>query len=170
MLKSQRASLRFAAAIGLLLVGSYALAQIQPAVKYFPAAEVDAAFAKGGVLLESSNVRVMTPTRTAPGEAELHATDADIFHVLEGSATFITGGTLQGARETAPGETRGTGIQGGTTYMLKAGDVITIPAGVPHWFKDVQGRLRYFVVKVIRPTIFGGTCLVPSARSRETSR
>ena len=132
--------------------GGYALGQTQTAVKYFPASEVDAAFVKGGVLVDGGNFRVMTPTRTAGGEAELHATDADIFHVLEGTATFVTGGTLVGGRETAPGETRGTSLDGGTPYALKAGDVITIPAGVPHWFKDVQGRLRYFVVKVPGPS------------------
>ena len=128
--------------------GGYALGQTQTAVKYFPASDVDAAFVKGGVLVDGGNFRVMTPTRTAGGEAELHATDADIFHVLEGTATFIVGGTVTGARETAPGETRGTGLDGGTAYELKTGDVITIPVGIPHWFKSVQGRFRYYVVKV----------------------
>ncbi len=118
---------------------------------HYPAAAVDASFAKGGTLLEIRNVRVLTATRTQGGEAELHANDADIFHVLEGTATFLVGGTLIAARETAPGETRGTGLDGGQTYELKTGDVITIPAGIPHWFKSVQGRFRYYVVKVGAP-------------------
>ena len=135
--------------LGLLTLGSSSAASPDD-VRYYPASEVDASFQKGGTLLTLDNVRVMTATRTAAGEAELHATDADIFHVLEGTATFVTGGTIAGARDTAAGETRGTGIEGGTTRQLAAGDVITIPAGVPHWFKVVNGRFRYFVVKVGR--------------------
>ncbi len=50
---------------------------------------------------------MLTPTRTQGGEAELHTTDGDIFYVVEGSATFLVGGTIAGAHETAPGETRG---------------------------------------------------------------
>ena len=135
-------------AIAGLLLAADAVARPQSAVTYFSAADVDAAFVKGGTLVEAANFRVMTPTRTAGGEAEQHANDTDIFHVLDGSATFVTGGTLIGGHETAAGEIRGTGIDGGTTYALKAGDVITIPPGVPHWFRAVEGRCRYFVVKV----------------------
>jgi quercetin dioxygenase-like cupin family protein len=120
---------------------------------YFPKDAVDAAFAKGGptVLFTTGNVRVLTPTRNEGGEAEVHATEGDIFYVVEGQATFVVGGTIAGGRETAPGETRGTGLDGGTPYELKTGDVMTIPAGVPHWFKATQGRFRYLVVKVGAP-------------------
>jgi mannose-6-phosphate isomerase-like protein (cupin superfamily) len=117
-------------------------------VKYYPASQVEASFAKGATLLTIGNVKVMTATRTEAGEAEQHAADNDIFHVLEGSATFVTGGTIVGAHETAPGETRGSTIDGGASHQLAAGDVITIEAGVPHWFKSVTGRFRYYVVKV----------------------
>ena len=119
----------------------------QGGVKYFPAADVEASSARAA---RSSRRRVPhhDRTRTGGGEAELHSLDRDIFHVLEGSATFVTGGTLVGAHETAPGETRATSIEGGVTQTLQAGDVITIPKGVPHWFKAVDGRVRYFVVKV----------------------
>jgi mannose-6-phosphate isomerase-like protein (cupin superfamily) len=127
-----------------------ARAQSPAGATYYPADVVDAAFAKGGptVLLQTGNVRVLTPTRTQAGEAELHATESDIFYVVEGAATFVVGGTIAGAHETAPGETRGTSLDGGAPYQLKAGDVITIPAGVPHWFKATQGRFRYLVIKV----------------------
>ena len=99
-----------------------ARAQSPGGATYFPAAAVDASFAKGGptVLLQTANVRVLTPTRTQGGEAELHTTDGDIFYVVEGSATFLVGGTIAGAHETAPGETRGASLDGGTPYELKA--------------------------------------------------
>ena len=136
-----------------VLVGALAAsarAQSPAGAEYFPADTVNAAFAKSGatVLLQTGNVRVLTPTRTQGGEAEVHATEGDIFYVVEGNATFVVGGAVSGAHETSPGETRGTGLEGGTPYELKAGDVITIPAGVPHWFKATQGRFRYLVVKV----------------------
>jgi quercetin dioxygenase-like cupin family protein len=117
-------------------------------VRYFPASQVDASFGTGGTLLTLDNVRVMTGTRTGPGEAERHASDADIFHVLEGTATFVTGGTMLNEHGTAAGETRGSGIDGGDSRRLGPGDVITIAAGVPHWFKSVDGRFRYYIVKV----------------------
>ena len=120
----------------------------QDGVKYFPAADVEASFGKGGTLIQTSAFRIMTAQRTGVGEAELHSLDRDIFHVLEGSASFVTGGTLVGSRETGPGETRATSIDGGVTQTLQAGDVITIPKGVPHWFKAVDGKVKYFVVKV----------------------
>jgi quercetin dioxygenase-like cupin family protein len=136
-----------------VLVGALAAsarAQSPAGAEYFPADTVNAAFAKSGptVLLQTGNVRVLTPTRTQGGEAEVHATEGDIFYVVEGNATFVVGGAVSGAHETSPGETRGTGLEGGTPYELKAGDVITIPAGMPHWFKATQGRFRYLVVKV----------------------
>jgi quercetin dioxygenase-like cupin family protein len=134
---------------GLFMAGSVAAAPPDE-VRYVPASEVEASFVKGGTLLTVGNVRIMTSTRTTTGEAELHVADDDIFHVLEGSATFVTGGTIAGSHETAPGEVRGTGIDGGESHRLSAGDVITIGAGVPHWFKAVDGRFRYLVVKVHR--------------------
>jgi quercetin dioxygenase-like cupin family protein len=136
-----------------VLSASFAIstrAQSPAAVTYFPANAVDASFAKSPppVLFQTGNVRLMTPTRTQGGEAEVHATDGDIFYVVEGAATFLVGGTIVEGHETAPGETRGKGLDGGTPYELKAGDVISIPAGVPHWFKSTQGRFKYLVVKV----------------------
>lgn len=142
-------TIRALALAGVTVMGTIGSAQA-PGVQYFPAADVEASFAKGGTLTDVGSFRVTTASRTAGGDAELHANHADIFHVLEGSATFVTGGTLVGAHDTAPGETRGSALEGGTTLTLKAGDVITIEAGVPHWFKAVDGHVRYFVVKVRR--------------------
>ena len=58
-----------------------------------------------------------------------------MFIIVEGEATFVTGGTLVGSRETAEGQRRAQGVQGGETHHLTKGDVITIPAKTPHWFK-----------------------------------
>jgi len=85
--------------------------------------------------------------RDKPGQSELHEKDTDVFYVLQGTATFVTGGRMVDPKTTAPGEIRGSAIEGGETRTLSKDDVIVIPAGVPHWFKDVQGVFLYFVVK-----------------------
>ena len=122
-----------------------------PAVSYWNGREVAAAFAKGSVLFggdDGRNYMVHASHREGPGMAEVHTLDADIIHVLEGSATFVTGGTVENARPTAADEIRGTAIRGGEERRISKGDVLIVPAGTPHWFKDVPGPLNYYVVKV----------------------
>jgi len=116
--------------------------------KYFPAKEVEAAFAKGMPILEQENYKIHASRREAPGLVEIHDRDTDIIHVLQGSATFVTGGEIVDGKNIAPDEVRGSGVRGGTTTQLVPGDVMVVPAGVPHWFKEVQGPFLYYVVKV----------------------
>src|SRR5882724_9285009 len=109
-------------------------------VSYFRAADVDAAFAKGAVLYAKpgTNFMVHASRREAPGHAEVHVKDADVIHVLDGTATFVTGGTAVDPREVEPDEIRGREIRGGETRTLAKGDVVIVPAGTPHWFKAVN--------------------------------
>src|SRR5262249_60341448 len=81
-------------------------------------------------------------------QVEVHVKYADIIYMLEGSTTFVTGGTTIGGKTTAPDEIRGTDINGGETRRLTKGDVIIVPKGTPHWFKEVSGPVLYYVVKV----------------------
>ncbi len=119
-----------------------------PAVSYFPKDAVNAAFAKGSVLFDHSDkYMVHASRREQPGMAEIHTKDADIVYVLEGTATLVTGGTAANLKETAAGELRGERIDGGETRHLEKGDVIIVPAGVPHWFKKVSNPFLYYVVK-----------------------
>jgi glc operon protein GlcG len=123
---------------------------MQP-VSYFERRQVEAAFAKGDVLVGEGNSRnymVHASRREGPGQVEIHEQDTDIIHVLSGSATFVTGGALQDGKATGPGEIRGTMLAGGEARTLKQGDVMVVPAGTPHWFKEVKGPLTYYVVKV----------------------
>ena len=121
-------------------------------VIYFPNEKVKAAFAKGETLVSGAaaarNYSVFAMRRDRPGEAETHALDTDIFYVVEGSATFVTGGTAIESRTTAPNEMRGASIEGGETRHLSQGDVLIIPKSVPHWFKAVEPPFLYYVVKV----------------------
>ena len=119
-------------------------------VTYYDSSKVSAAFQKGAVLFDCNggNYMVHASRREAPGMAEVHTKDADIVYVLDGTATLVTGGTAVDLKNTAPDEFRGKAINGGDTRQLNKGDVIIIPAGVPHWFKVVTNPFLYYVVKV----------------------
>jgi mannose-6-phosphate isomerase-like protein (cupin superfamily) len=89
--------------------------------------------------------------------AALHYKVSEVYHVMSGSATFVTGGTMVNAKtreaasmevskEDGPGVS-GTAIQGGVNHQLKAGDVIVIPAGTPHWFSKIDGSIGYLVIR-----------------------
>jgi glc operon protein GlcG len=117
-------------------------------VVYLPGANVESAFAKGVPLLETAAYKIHASRREAAGRAEVHTHDTDIIRVLQGRATFVTGGRMIGGEATAAEEIRGGSIEGGERRALAPGDVIVVPEGVPHWFADVQGPLLYYVVKV----------------------
>jgi len=117
-------------------------------VTYFDKDKVAAAFAKGAVLFDGSDkYMVHTSRREGPGMGEVHVKDADIIYVLDGAATFVTGGTLVEPKTVATDEIRGKEIAGGEARQLTRGDVIIVPAGTPHWFKQVTAPFLYYVVK-----------------------
>ena len=68
--------------------------------------------------------------------------------MVDGSATFITGGDAVDAKETAANELRGSSIRNGQTRQIAKGDVIVVPNGVPHQFLEVSNPFLYYVVKV----------------------
>jgi quercetin dioxygenase-like cupin family protein len=107
--------------------------------------------AKGGALVTASDFNVQILKRTGPGQVEVHDKETDTFYVLDGEATFVTGGTVVGGKVTAPNQQRGTDIRGGEVHHLSKGDVVAIPAGIPHWFKEIQQPFTYYVVKIIKP-------------------
>jgi glc operon protein GlcG len=134
------------------LAGAQVLASSKPTagVTHIPAQAVARAFEEGstgGTLVTEPALRVNASRRDGSGEAEVHSIDTDIFYVLDGSATVVTGGELVAKHAVAPGEFRGTAITGGKTYRIVKGDVFTIPNGIPHWFKTVETPFRYYVIK-----------------------
>ena len=120
------------------------------AVNYIPSDKVAAALAKGGTLLNGPDFLVQGSHRDKPGNAELHVKETDVLYIIEGDATFVTGGTIIGRHEVRPEQIGGSGIEGGKTFHLKKGDVITIEAGTPHWFKETS-NISYYVVKIKKP-------------------
>jgi glc operon protein GlcG len=117
-------------------------------VTYFDKDKVKEAFAKGAVLFDGSDkYMVHTSRRDKAGMAEVHVKDADIIYVQEGAATFVTGGTVVDGKNVAADEIRGSQINGGDTRHISKGDVIIVPAGTPHWFKEIPAPMTYYVVK-----------------------
>ena len=107
--------------------------------------------AKGGMLVTAKDLLVLGAHRTEAGHVEMHEKETDVFYIVDGEATFITGGKMMGGKLTKPGQWLGTDIQGGTVHHLSKGDVIVIPAGIPHWYKVVPHSVTYYVVKVLKP-------------------
>ena len=114
-------------------------------------AQVETTFAKGlPPWMVNTSYKIQAGRRLVGGKVEIHAHDTDILWVTEGSATFITGGKAIKPTETKPGEFTADGIEGGVTHKVVKGDLIVVPNGVPHWFKEVEGTFLYFVVKVTK--------------------
>lgn len=114
---------------------------------FFEKDVVAAAFQRGAPLLETEDFKIHASRRDAAGEAEVHGRDTDILYVTGGEALLVTGGTVVEAREIGPEELRGSSIRGGEERRLVAGDVMVVPAGTPHWFRDVRAPFTYYVVK-----------------------
>lgn len=136
------------------LAGAAALKELVQAnhdesVSFFASQKVAQAFKRGAPLLEVPDYKVHASHRDQSGLAEVHQRETDVIYVQSGKATFVTGGSVVEAKETAPFELRGSGISGGESRSLVRGDVVVVPSGTPHWFKQVDGAFDYFVVKVV---------------------
>jgi uncharacterized protein GlcG (DUF336 family)/mannose-6-phosphate isomerase-like protein (cupin superfamily) len=116
-------------------------------VSFIPHDKVAEGFRTDANLVSEAGYRVNASRRDGPGEAEVHLSDTDIFYVLGGQATFVTGGEVVEPRNISATEIRGRQLSGGDERRIGKGDVITVPRGVPHWFKKVDGPFTYYVVK-----------------------
>ena len=123
----------------------------QRGVIYIPNDKAASIIQRGGPLVTTPQLSISSNRRTGPGQVEVHDRDTDTFYVLEGDAAVVVGGTMVGGTRTAPNQQRGTSIMGGEVYQLHKGDVIVIPAGIPHWFRDVPRVVVYYTVKVTKP-------------------
>lgn len=91
----------------------------------------------------------MLTVRTKSGGAEMHAGTNDMFVVLDGEASEVTGGTIVDPKVISPGETRGTKVEGGTSTLMRKGDIIHIDPNVPHQTVLAPGAtFTYYVIKI----------------------
>lgn len=143
---------RFLTAAALFTMGALVGAQNgNTGVTHIDPDKVAAALAKGGVLVTAPDLIVQGGHREAAGQVEVHDKQTDVIYVIDGEATFVTGGTMVDGKAPSPGQWLGSNISGGQTQHIGKGDVLVVPAGVPHWFKEVPKSISYFVVKVIKP-------------------
>jgi mannose-6-phosphate isomerase-like protein (cupin superfamily) len=136
--------------IALAGAAAFAAAMKAPAspVTYLPAQQVSEAFTKGMPLVRGTNYKIDASHRDEPGVVEVHTRDTDLIYMLEGTATLVTGGTVIDAKSIEPEEIRGRESHGGESRTITKGDVVVIPNGTPHWFKEINGLIDYYVVKV----------------------
>jgi mannose-6-phosphate isomerase-like protein (cupin superfamily) len=118
-----------------------------PRVHYVDHDKIAAAFVKGERIIEDEGLIVIANRGMQRG-AEMHDNTNHVFIIMDGEAEFITGGKMVDPKPEGPGQTRGTGIEGGVSHHLTKGDVITIPAKTPHQWKDTSktGSVGYYAV------------------------
>ena len=143
------------AGLTLLLVSAPAFAQQAPASgrTMVSAADVAAMIAKAKVdrkdnqaLLAQSMIRlapynVSLEYRVAVANAAVHETEAELFYVIDGSATLVTGGKLKNETRTNETNLSGSAIEGGQSRHVAKGDFIMVPEGVAHWFSAIDGTV-----------------------------
>jgi mannose-6-phosphate isomerase-like protein (cupin superfamily) len=121
---------------------------VPAAVHYIGHDKVAEVMAKGGPIVNDPGLVVLA-NRRGVGGVEYHEHTNHIFIMVEGEATFITGGNMVGAKRTSPDQMVATSIEGGETHHLSKGDVITIPAKTPHWWKDITTKtVAYYAVNI----------------------
>lgn len=116
-------------------------------VHYINHEKCDDAFVEGGLLIQDDALTVIA-MRGRQREAEMHDTTNHVFIIVDGEAEFVTGGTMIAPTVISPGETRGSGITGGTSHHLTKGDIVAIPAKTPHQWKDTSktGSVGYYAL------------------------
>jgi mannose-6-phosphate isomerase-like protein (cupin superfamily) len=153
--------MRLAVILAMAALSTACCAQTHPKAEVFSgqavtsqlAGLVQAAKASGGggaTLGDYQSHAIKLSVRTASGGAEIHAHYDDIFLVTEGKAKLVTGGSVIHAKTDSEGETKGSGIQNGKSEMIAKGDVVHIPAGVPHQLILAPGSAYSSVVIKVR--------------------
>lgn len=115
------------------------------------AQKLDAQKVASEIIATDGNRTFMVAHREGSGLAEWHEKQADIMMISVGAVTMVYGGSIVDGKTTSPGEIRGGSIKGGTEVKLGPGDVLHIPAQVPHQMKlDPGTEVTYFVTKVVQ--------------------
>ena len=142
----------------ILVVASHSAFAQQPAAPaagrtMVSAADVTAMIAKakadrkeGQALLAQSMIQlapynVSLESRNAVANAAVHDREAELFYVVEGSATLVTGGKLKDEKRTNAENLSGSGIEGGVSRHVAKGDFVMVPEGTPHWFSAIDGTV-----------------------------
>ena len=155
-----------AIAISLILaIGAAITASAQqaaPTKTYASAADVAALLAKAKADHKDGQPTVVEPIlrlapyganleyRTSVGPAAVHEKEAELFYVIDGSATLVTGGKLKEEKRTNAENLTGTGIEGGKSQAVAKGDFVIVPENTPHWFSAINGTIVLMSLHVPR--------------------
>lgn len=121
---------------------------VPAAVHYIGHDKVAEVMSKGGPIVSDPGLVVLA-NRRGTGGVEYHEHTNHIFIMVEGEATFITGGNMVGAKRTSADQMVATSIEGGESHHLVKGDVITIPAKTPHWWKEIPTKtVAYYAINI----------------------
>ena len=155
--------------VALVLVAALALAgqpapapqsSAKPAKTFASAADVNALIAKAKSERKEGQPTVAEPIvglsgydghleyRASVGNAAVHEDEAELFYVIDGSATLTTGGKLVNEKRTDAANLGGSAVEGGTPRMIAKGDWILVPPNTPHWFSPINGVLVLFSMHV----------------------
>ena len=153
--------------IGLVMAvtGALGFAQSGPATPktYTSAAEITALIAKSKSerkenqpivtqrILQLAPYNANLEYRSSVGPAAVHEKEAEMFYVIDGSATLMTGGKLVSESRTNPENLTGTAIEGGTSRTVSKGDFVIVPENTPHWFSAINGTVVLMSFHVPRP-------------------
>jgi mannose-6-phosphate isomerase-like protein (cupin superfamily) len=111
--------------------------------------KIDAHKLASETIAQDGDTTFIVTHREGTGQAEWHATQADIIVISQGDPLITTGGTIVDGKQVQPGEIRGSGIKGGTQTRLGPGDVVYVPPKTPHMVTLAPGKqVTYFVAKV----------------------
>jgi mannose-6-phosphate isomerase-like protein (cupin superfamily) len=144
-------------AFGLILCAATQSHVQQPTVKVVEPAEIDRVIRASSdpnpfsELAGGDGYRLTLRRRTQLDVASRHERRVEVYHVLDGSATLVTGGQLRAPRTIDDeGNFEGSGIDGGTSRAIGKGAVVLIDAGVPHWFSTINGQITYTTTWILR--------------------
>jgi len=136
--------------------------QPAPTKTYASAADVAALLAKAKAdhkegqpivaetILQLAPYRANMEYRSSVGPASVHEKEAELFYVIDGSATLMTGGKLENEKRTNAENLTGTGIEGGHSQAVAKGDFVIVPENTPHWFSAINGTIVLMSLHVPR--------------------
>jgi quercetin dioxygenase-like cupin family protein len=141
--------LAIAASFVLGVIVTLSAAGVPMKVHYVGHDQVSSTMVKGGQIIEDNGMVVLA-NRAVQRGAEMHDKTNHLFIIVDGEGTFVTGGKLINPKVISAGQTRADGIEGGESHQLTKGDVITVPANTPHWWKDTSktGSVGYYAVNI----------------------
>lgn len=159
MLKTLTAA---AAAVAFLAAPAFAQAPAPPEMKTFASsADVQALIAHARQvhkaeptliqpILSLAPYRASLEYRTAVGPAAVHEKEAELFYVIDGTGTLVTGGKLKDEKRSNPTNLSGSGIDGGQSRVVAKGDFVIVPENTPHQYVDIKGELILMSLHVPR--------------------